>query len=177
MNKLYSIFRKGFLAAATIGFMAISAPAQAVTVDFNFSFSNGTDTVSGTIFGLVDNATSAATSLVASGGVLGGGLIEFVTSPMEPLINTFSVLNGVLTAVDFYNTSGDIPFGIQFTLSTTDILINNAYKPGLGFTSAMDFPIYTRVGTVPLPPTGILFGSGLIVLAAMGRRAKRRASA
>jgi hypothetical protein len=95
--------------------MLAASPAAAVTILFSFStdtsdpsVSNGVaGTVSGRIIGLVDNSTSAATSLFIdsfSVGGFGGVPIDVLTWGNQ-LANSFTLVNGVVTAARFHATN------------------------------------------------------------------------
>ena len=70
------------------------APVSAGALTFNFSFTNSIypETVTGVISGLVDNATSAATSVQVTSNTLGFGLGEYVGSPVT---NHFTVSGAI----------------------------------------------------------------------------------
>jgi hypothetical protein len=103
----------GRLALAGVAAALLAAsPAAAVTILFSFSsdtndpaVSNGVaGTVSGRIIGLVDNSTSAATSLFIdsfSVGGFGGVPVDAVTWALQ-YANSFTLVNGVVTDARFH---------------------------------------------------------------------------
>jgi len=87
--------------AAAIGLGCGLTPAEAATLDFNFSFTNvanGGGTVTGIVSGLTDNATSAATSLKVLTNTAGFGIGEYVGNPLS---NSFTVSAGSITSATF----------------------------------------------------------------------------
>src|SRR4051812_41521886 len=90
-------------AAATGIVVSSASPAQAL--DFNFSFTNDpgvgsvNGTVEGTIYGLTDNAISAAADIIVTSYPAG---LNLPAPPFSPFSlgsdssNSFEVLNGVL---------------------------------------------------------------------------------
>lgn len=181
MNKTSTAFRNIFTAIITMIFVTLTSPAQALS--FDFSFTDGVDTVSGTVFGLIDNDTSAATSLIASGGALGSSPIEFVLNlAFSPVFNEFEVLNGGIVSFEFLKGIDQSPLFIGLSLFDDILSTNSAFTSLSGVvtqTFANNFPVFTpsTVSTVPLPPAGVLFITGLIGLGCLRRRAKIRAQA
>lgn len=93
------------LGAAAIGLGCAVTPAEAATLDFNFSFTNdattGGGTVTGIVRGLTDNATSAATSVevLTNTSSLGSfGIGEYIGNPT---VNSFTLSSGVITSAGF----------------------------------------------------------------------------
>ena len=197
-----SAIRPVLAAFATITVLSVSVPANASTVDFDFSFTDGTDTVSGTIFGLAETGVSQASRLIASGGALGPDLIEFI-APSNPSItlfsNNFLVAGGQITAFEFssridFPSASVLESPIIAFLSLADrSAADNFAGAGIAEVLALadfadvftvanpGFPTFTlrepAVSAVPLPAALPLMAGGISLLGFMGWRRKKAGQA
>ncbi len=184
MSKLYFTLRNGFFAVITLGFMALTSPAQAMLLDFNFSFINtangsGSGTVTGIIRGLTDNSTGQASSVEVLTNTDGFGIGEYgIGNPGS----TFTVSSAAITLYDYgsFGISNSFPL----VTSSTLLLFKSLTQNNAGLTNAPDtsnsratLVTFSRVSVVPLPPAGILFGSSLVFLTMLRKRANKRAQA
>lgn len=169
------------LAAAMLALM-IAVPADAATLDFNFSFTGTFQSeglVTGIIRGLTDNATSSASSVEVLTAAGGFGMGEYVLPTSIVIYNTFTVTSGAITDWAFSAfEGGSVPsnnccslafFSQSFLrsssaagLSPNRSLTVLTEVPGLAFTPA--------VSAVPLPAGGWLLLTGLAGVAALKRR-------
>ncbi len=217
MNNYYYSLRNGFFALITMGFMALTSPAQAVTLnvvggqllgasgvnvngslfDVEFldgscvSLFNGCDAVTDFTFQTEIDARLAAQAILDT-VLLDGPLGQFDTFP------------GLVAGIGASGASVG-SFQIPFTfLNTTSAQINSSFYVFLQFQNGninnfngingvfSDFRTsltsskagvafarfsQTPLSVVPLPPAGLLFGSGLVFLALLSRRAKKLAHA
>ncbi len=157
-------------------YVFVMIPANAVTLDYNFSFSNivnGGGTVGGTIFGLTDDATSAATSVVVTSNTLGFGVGEYIGSPIS---NSFTLSGGVITALDFllfgsFNLTPDV-ICCSLRLGGSSLanagLSNNPNNIIASSDAALSFSL------IPLPAALPMF---LLALAGLGFVARQRRQA
>jgi hypothetical protein len=178
------------LIAAALALAFASTPSHALTFTFSFSNVDGnvSGIVSGEIFGLTDNATSAASAVVIENGPASLGLSLPITAP--PLFggsNSFTVASGVITDSFFQAT-----FAVPGQL--VHFLIASPSVPGLragllevddlrfGTNNLVDTPtspIFAEVPVPlhPLPPALQLFFTGIGAMALFFWRRKRKASA
>ena len=177
---------KTLVAAAFASTLVIaSTPVYASTLSFDFTFTdvaNGAGVVTGIISGLMDNATSSATSVQVISTTGGFGTGEYVGTPT---VNTFTVSSGVITSFAFldFGSSNAAP-----AVSCCSLALGYSGSNGLS-----DFPLsimfgemqlgtnngpisFAPIGT-PLPATLPLFASGLAALGLLGWRRKRKAAA
>ncbi len=208
MNILRSTFRKGFFAMITMGFLALTSPAQAVTLNtaggqllgasgvnvngnlFDVEFLDGTcaslfdgcDSVTDFTFVTDAEAITAAQALLDSvflgrfdwNPILTYGISTNVTANVIIpyfLINISPPFTGVMgiVAQNRANINPDFVTSSGFILPQTTTSYD-AYAVFARFTP-------TPLSVVPLPPAGVLFGSGLVFLALLRRRAKKLAHA
>ena len=90
-----------------ISLLTVISPASAL--DFNFQFSESGFTVTGSIFGLTDNATSTPTSVTVTSPDLGFADDVFIGT-VNSLPREFTVASGVITDANFLarrDTSSD----------------------------------------------------------------------
>lgn len=164
----------------------LSASASfGASLSFDFSFTDsvgGVETVTGTVSGLMDNTNSAATSVVASGSVLGVSPLEFVLSASFGE-NEFTVLNGKIVKATFDDF---IEIGVsryRLILSTgldraEAAFEENPNEPGGAFafvesSVAPEFTPSAVVSPIPLPAGGMLLLTGLAGVVGLSRRTSR----
>jgi hypothetical protein len=116
----------GMMALAGVAAAMLAAAPAAASVTVNFSFSsdladpNTGNAVAGTVFGriigLVDNSTSAATSLFIDSFSVGGfsGVPLDVITWNTQFANSFTLVNGVVTAANFWADDTDTGFDRLF---------------------------------------------------------------
>jgi hypothetical protein len=185
----------GFMVSRTIGRMALAgvamamlaaSPAAAVTI--NFSFSSDTldpeignavaGTVTGRIIGLVDNSTSAATSLFIDSFSVGG----FAGVPVDVLTwsgqyaNSFTLVNGVITGATFHADTSASTFSQLFINVPLGYTNGNTNYASVG--ASNEISIWNNnglrgvtFGAVPEPASWALLITGFgLTGAAMRRR-------
>jgi hypothetical protein len=165
---------------------AMTASAQAATLNFDFSLVNNGGTLSpgATVTGVIelplDCTTCAATAVIINSIPSGfsSGLAN-LTFPLDTTTaaasvgpNTFTVLAGEL-ASEKYEAYTDNVFAFYLISSNPPYLLED-YSGH----SVEAFPAtFTPVGTTPLPAALPLFASGLGALGLFGWRRKRKAVA
>ncbi|MGK7932423.1 MAG: hypothetical protein AB4041_13460 [Microcystaceae cyanobacterium] len=129
--KNVTLFLKTRLVLGAIAFMATSANLQANAATFQFSFrvsNNGSIRGTGLVGGLSENGVGqSATSVTLTTTTVGFGLGEYVGNPFS---NTFDVVDGVVTRIDFvsFGRSNSSPavtdssFALDFDRSESDTL-------------------------------------------------------
>ncbi|WP_088329931.1 PEP-CTERM sorting domain-containing protein [Lacimicrobium sp. SS2-24] len=137
------------------------------TLIFDFSFTdilNGGGVISGEILGLSDNATGAASSLRILANSGGFGVGEYVGNPS---LNSFTVVNGVLTNVSFVsygsnNAAPDIVDSSFYWKTLEGIgLTNSDFFVSADPRSSASLAISLRKVNVPEPGTVILLSLGI----------------
>jgi hypothetical protein len=163
--------------------MTLSVSSANATLIFDFSFTNDTSggsIVTGEIAGLLDNATSSASSVAILTNSSSFGVGQFDIS--QATTNLFTVSSGVLTSWDFLSF-GVLASGSAFVADSSLILLSNP-NPAAGLTfnantvsssntSASSFVVTRRLpmATVSEPSTLVIFALGMIGLAS--RRFKK----
>lgn len=177
--KLFQILPLVVGAAAGI-VVSSASPAQAL--DFNFSFTNDPDlgsldgTVEGTIYGLTDNATSAAADIIITSYPAG---LNLPASPFSAFslgsdnVNSFEVLNGALinanlriTGSNFFLFALNDSEGVNGLADGFSTTYNNGGFAGATYaatTVPFDIP-----GGATIPTVGSLFALALM------RKAKQK---
>lgn len=169
---------------------AMTASAQAGTLNFDFSFTNTFGntggTVTGEIFGLTNNATSAASAVdiysVPAGYVVYGETLPFNTMTAANVsisLNSFTVVNDAITDAEF-SAGVDQPFpGPDWLLM---LETDNYYDMGSIEVGKNGLQVQTfnakftlETATTPLPAALPLFASGFGALGLLGWRRKRKA--
>ena len=158
------------LVAAAILAVASSSGVTASTLDFTFSFDEGANRLTGTIFGLTDNSTSAA-SLVSVTSSPGGA---FDITP-QIFVNEFVVTDGELTDAFFSSgsTSSDAFVGANFQISGGFGSFSAIEAITGSELSAQGLISFTPVAPIPPPAAGLLLLSGIAGFAGWMRRKKR----
>ena len=189
------------LVATLALFGALSGEAQAL--DFNFSVTNDptwgnvSGTFTGEVFGLVDNATSSATSVEIF--TWPAGLIPLAnqpnyTAPIDAttwnsqIENTFTVVAGVIVSGDFHADNATAVSsldrlylngtGCQSGPTCSFLSLGSSNSQYIWATSNA-FTLFTQAtptSTTPLPAALPLFATGLGALGLLGWRRKRKAA-
>ena len=173
-------------------FVAWSLASPAHALDFNFSFSNVTGnadgTVTGEIFGLTNNATSAASDIVIDSAPAGWVLPAIPFSVFSHAgdwsggyidENSFTVSNGVLTDANFQIYGGYFDLNYDNTYNEFgDLRVITGVVPPTGpyiqNTDGFGGVTYTAV---PEPSTWAMMGLGFASLGLAGYRRRRLAPA
>ena len=162
------------LSAVVVAALTLAASqAQAVTVAFSFNsspdWSNRSGTVTGLIYGLIDDATSAATdvTLTSYPATLGSFPSDdiFAWPSIFVSFNTFTLSGGVVVDATFLlSDPATQALGINFVYNQlrngSATLANNAGLAGVTFSSVV----------VPEPASLAVFGFGLVALSSVRRR-------
>jgi len=192
-----SLIGKALTVFAVVVTAMVSGPSRANTLSFDFSFSNTLGvtpgTVTGQIYGLSDNATSAATSVVitsypASLGsigtpfdVLSYPLVSGV--PSAVISNSFTVSGGQITSVNFYVDGQCIPAApcgyapivlYLVTGSSPTAYLFGASDPVTGTSNGAVQSDSIDFTPTPIPAAFPLFATGLGALGLVGWRRKRK---
>lgn len=179
--------------ALALAVLMLSTVAQsAPLLDFSFTFTNrwnpadpslgnqsGTGVVTGIVRGLTNNGTSAASSVEILSNTEGYGLGEYVG---DPIFNTWTVANGVLTNFFFLSEGED---NVAPAVTTSSLVLDGSPIDdiGAGLTNAPGFTLRGRETglvfslieaptTIPLPSTAVLLAGALAALGAQRARAK-----
>jgi hypothetical protein len=153
--------------SAAAGVFASTSPAHAL--DFNFSWTDSTNGygVSGTVYGLVDNSTSAATQVFGQSNVPGDTGWMF-TNPYSGF-NSFTVTNGTITSYLWLSdqnnqrmqlvspNSGNGGYHGYYTFGGTEVTTYFSSEPNFGQTAAVPFDI---PGGATIPSVGALLALG-----------------
>lgn len=166
-KRLVMMTLKSLAMAVAIAFATVSG-AAAATLDFDFSFGYGDNTVSGTLYGLTDNAYSSVS------------YIELHDTPIGPKDFADSLIIGGFEVEDGEIVGGGI-LDVTYGLPTFG-LFGGDHLSGIAlFDDASDFQIvigqasFTPVSAVPLPAGALLLLSGIGGVAALKRRKKHAA--
>ncbi len=157
--------------AATSGFAA--------TLDFSFSFTDGTETISGVVYGLEDNATGAATGVSITSNSTGYGIGDYALIETAPLANSFTVSNGALTAADYRNafiadSNVQLTLDLDANSGSGGFAVVSNSKPVVLINGDINFDAVTT-SPIPLPAGGVLLLTGLFGFAGL-RRLKKSAA-
>ena len=168
------------VALATVATATLAPVASAAT--FNFSFSNVTGPVNGTVQGTLtlpdgDGTNLAATSLIVTSApaALGYTLPLNVPANFGVLINSFTVSGGVITASYFFADNSTGALTLNFLPGSVGNLFSVA-GAGDGFSGVVDVNSTTLTyspaapTTVPEPATVL----GLLSVAGVGLLCKGR---
>jgi len=166
---------KAIAGAVCLALMS-TAPSFAATLNFDFSFTDGTYVVEGQVNGLTDNAISSATSVIVDSNTANFGVGTYA-GPFDR--NIFEVVDGAITSFDFAVTSSPLASLLFFSSEKPAfILFNPNTSTNGGATGIFAFgePTFTPVDVPAVPlPAGILFMlTGLLGFAGLQRIGKNR---
>ncbi|MEP1576619.1 VPLPA-CTERM sorting domain-containing protein [Roseibium album] len=169
------------LAAATVAISVLTSShvAQAVTFDFNFSFSNpesfGGGHITGIVRGLTEG-TSNATSVEILGNTENFGLGGYIGPPeTNTFINLWKVESGAVTHVDFVSYIDNTPGAgsdccvLYLWFFPPTGAAEGALRLRSNYTPYPEGDLGLRFTPVPLPASG-----GLLFAAIMGVAGVRR---
>jgi hypothetical protein len=167
------------LLIAVMAVAAMTASAQAGTLNFDFSFTAtfGTQiggTVTGEIFGLTDNATGPASAVdiySVPGSVVYGETLPFNAMTVGTVnSNSFTVVSGGITVADF-SAGVDLPFPGADWLLQLENIPNGFYDMASREVGENGLLVETftatftpDAATTPLPSTWFLLLSGFVGL-------------
>ena len=163
------------LATAAVMTLAATTASFAVPIDFNFSLSDGTNTITGLIEGLNRDGSNQQATRITVDGVFDTYVLSAFFS------NSFSVSSGEidLNSVDVISSAlgstGTNSIGLIWNGSAGSFeSIEEAIFTGARLEVAGNIA-FTPVTAVPLPAGGLLLLSGLVGIAGLKRRKKRAA--
>ncbi len=171
---------RSFAAMACLSLFA-ATPGYAVPVDFNFTLTDGTNTITGLIEGLDSDGANQAADRVTVFGLFD----TFVFDATDLGLNSFTVSAGVLDTSNMFlddatnngiagendpNSRG------RLTLSAIPLLVPNYEWVEVRNGSTTDVQAHSisvsPVAAVPLPAGGVLLVCGVIGIAGLKRRKK-----
>lgn len=161
--------------AIVSGGAAISAP-----LTFDYSFNGVSETVTGQIFGLEDNATGAATIVTANSPTLGFVSFDSADPGIVHNFNTFTVVGGAITSFNYLAVLLPLLPGGTDT-AALDFGVPGSFAPffrvnGVGLTAQnLLAPDFSLAPQVPLPATGLLIPVALASFAFVRRASKKKA--
>lgn len=169
---------KTLAAAACISF-ASAATAVAAPVDFNFSFTDGTNTITGLIEGLDSDMLGQRASAITVDGFY--GRYSFATSANS--FNFFDVTDSEINVQTVFLSTGDGPTAdgvgigsLSFNGQISQFFLDEDLPLGAANVFAFSQTItFTTVANVPLPAGGVLLLTGLGGAVIFNRRKKRAA--
>ena len=137
--------------------MALAMQSSARAFDFSFTLDDGTDSVTGTIFGLQNNATSSPSSIeITSGG--------FGTYPSSG--GTFTVAGNSIVSSNYSASASAAPASLR--LSDINGFRYNDMSRGMGGKGALfdsdDNPQYSAVGGATSVPFGVKTDLSILIL-------------
>jgi hypothetical protein len=172
------------IAVAVTVMQGVSVATASPLLNFDFSFTstspNVPGTVTGEIFGLMDNQSSTAAQdvkIFSYPSGLGLSLVtpfDIFTDPSTTILsNTFQTSGGHIISEDFdaVGFSPERSNRYNFSLASPTGSLQN---PGPPILTAMGTPSFNQV---PLPAALPLFATGLGALGLLGWRRKRKAQA
>lgn len=189
------MLRKSFLGALALGLAAAvyAAPANALT--FNFSFTNALfdpdaptdadpntnwDVVTGTISGLNDNSTGAATSLMITSNTGGFGVGEYAPTADQ---NQWTVTGGLITGFNFASFGADQVPPVDLSLGFLSVggwtaalsQSDQTYPASNAGVTSQDInliftPVRAGPSDVPVPASLPLLAAGIAGIALLRRR-------
>ncbi|MEO9896257.1 MAG: hypothetical protein ABJF05_07770 [Paracoccaceae bacterium] len=146
---------------------------SASTLDFNFSFDQGANRLTGTVFGLTDDSTGTASLVSVTQSP--GGAFDIIPEIFQ---NEFVVRDGVLTNALFSSgsASSDAFFNVHFQISGgSGIFSADEAITGQGLSAAGAIS-FSPVAAVPIPASGLLLLSVFGSVIALRRRKNARHS-
>ena len=170
---------KKLLIAVAVTAMQVSVATASPLLNFDFTSMspNVPGTVTGEIFGLMDNQSSTAAQdvkIFSYPSGLGLSLVtpfDIFTDPSSTITdNTFQTSGGHILSADFFASSSQYSFFL-FNITNGGLLQN----PGPPILKAVGTPSFPPA--VPLPAALPLFATGVGALGLLGSRRKRKAQA
>ena len=169
---------KKFLIAVT-AIAAMTASAQAATLDYTFSFTGIDGTLPGPVTGLIE-LPSNCTTCKATAVIIDSwpnafdreGTLPFVLNPYLS-VDSFVVSGGQLTSINYKSRVNGGPDGLYVDLFTSPVDAN-LYDPTTTaqvYSTTLDIAPLTAT---PLPAAAPLFAAGLGGLGLLGWRKKRK---
>ena len=138
----------------------LTAISPASALDFNFQFSDSGFTVTGSIFGLTDNATSTPTSVTVTSPDLGFADDVFIGT-VSSFPREFTVASGVITDANFISrrdTSNDFLIldsdaSLLGSSRVAELCVNNCNSGTTvaGDSIAASSATFTPLGATPVP--------------------------